>query len=414
MAVHNLKSDRSTKPTASPSVIHHDVVVVGGGTAGITVAARLTKGWFNDLDVAVIEPSAQHFYQPAWTLVGAGTYRRQDTVRDEAAVMPHKASWIRDAVETFDPEHNRIVTRDGKAITYKYLVVAAGIQINWDAIPGLKESIGHDGVCSNYSFETVESTWDTLKNLKGGTAIFTQPKGAVKCGGAPQKIAYLADDYLRKHGLRDRTRVIFAAPVKAIFSVEKYRNVLQEVVKRKGIETMFEHELVAIHPERREAVLEQIETHEQTTLSYDMLHVTPPMSAPDFISRSVLADANGWVDVDAQTLQHTRYPNVFALGDCSNLPTSKTGAAIRKQAPVLVRNLRAFMGGQPPKAAYTGYTSCPVVTGYGTMVLAEFGYDKQPDESFPFNQAKERWSMWIFKKYLLPFMYWHGMLKGRM
>jgi len=354
MAAHKLKSGPSSRVTASPSVVHHEVVIVGGGTAGITVAARLTNGWFNHLDVAVVEPSARHFYQPAWTLVGAGAYRKQDTVRDEAAVMPRKATWIRDAVETFDPENNRIVTHEGTVITYKYLVVAAGIQINWGSIPGLKESVGHDGVCSNYSFETVESTWETLKNFKGGTALFTQPKGAVKCGGAPQKIAYLAEDYLRIHGLRDKTRIVFAAPVNEIFAVEKYRNVLQQVVERKGIETMFEHELVAIHPDRREAVLEHVETHALTTMSYDMLHVTPPMSAPDFISRSVLADSKGWVDVNPQTLQHTRFPNVFALGDCSNLPTSKTGAAIRKQAPVLVRNLRAFMAGQPLQAAYPG------------------------------------------------------------
>ena len=195
----------------SEKTIHHDIVVVGGGTAGITVAAQLTKGWFKKIDVAIIDPSDNHYYQPAWTLVGGGTFRKEATRRDQASVIPPKAKWIHDAVTEFDPKHNRIRTRDGRVIEYDYLVVGAGIQINWDSIKGLKENVGKGGICSNYSFETVSSTWENVRNFKGGTAIFTQPSGAIKCGGAPQKICYLAEDYFRKHGVRDDTRVISAS-----------------------------------------------------------------------------------------------------------------------------------------------------------------------------------------------------------
>ncbi len=408
----NQETPSGTSPAESSPKKYH-VVIVGGGTGGITVAARLAKGRGKQLDIAVIEPSDKHFYQPAWTLVGGGTYRKQDTVRSEQSVMPKGVTWIRDAVSEFDPEQNQLRTQTGQTIEYDILVVAAGIQINWDAIPGLKDSIGHDGVCSNYSFDTVDSTWETLRNFTGGTAIFTQPKGAIKCGGAPQKICYLAEDYLRRKGLRDKSRIIFVAPGKAIFSIEKYRKSLEKVIERKGIETMFQHHLIEIRPENKEAVFEHVESGEQTVLHYDMLHVTPPMSAPTFIAQSPLANTDGWVDVDRETMQHARYPNVFALGDCSSLPTSKTGAAIRKQAPVLVKNLFAFLDGKPLTAKYNGYTSCPVVTGYGSLVLAEFNYSGQPDETFPFDQSKERRTMWWLKKYLLPVLYWHGMLKGR-
>ena len=401
--------------TAETSVtaIHHSIVIVGGGTAGITVAAQLTKGWFNDTDVAIIDPSDSHYYQPAWTLVGGGTFRKEATRRDLASVIPPKAKWIRDAVTEFDPAHNRIRTRDGRVIEYDYLVVGAGIQINWDGIKGLKESVGKDGVCSNYSFETVSSTWENIRNFKGGTAIFTQPAGAIKCGGAPQKICYLAEDYFRKNGIRDRTRVIFASAGASIFAVEKYKQVLEGVVRRKGIETMFRQNLIALSPDTKEAIFQHVDTGEEVSVHYDMIHVTPPMGPPAFIANSSLADAEGWVDVDKHTLQHVQYPNVFGLGDSSSLPTSRTGAAIRKQAPVLVKNLRALMAGKPLAAKYNGYTSCPVVTGYGSVVLAEFDYDGNPDESFPFNQAKERRSMWLLKKYGLPLLYWRGMLKGR-
>ncbi len=393
--------------------IHHDIVIVGGGTAGITVAAQLTKGWFNNTDIAIIDPSDKHYYQPAWTLVGGGTFRKEDTARSEASVIPRKARWIHDAVTEFEPERNRLRTRDGRIIEYNYLVVGAGIQINWDGIPGLKENIGRQGICSNYSYDTVGYTWDCVRTFQGGVAIFTQPKGAVKCGGAPQKICYLAEDYFRRNGTRENAEVIFAAPGKAIFGVRKYRETLEKVVERKQITTMFQHELVELRADVKEAVFENVETGERKVQPYDMIHVTPPMGPPAFIASSPLADVNGWVDVDNDTLQHLRYPNVFGLGDSSNLPTSKTGAAIRKQAPVLVRNLKSLKGGKPLTAKYNGYTSCPIVTGYGSMMLAEFDYDGNPAESFPINQAKERRSMWLLKKYGLPVLYWSGMLKGR-
>lgn len=395
------------------SPIHHQVVIVGGGTAGITVAAQLTRGWFHRCDVAIVEPSDKHYYQPLWTLVGAGLAKKEATQRPEASVIPGRAAWIRDAVTEFLPEQNAIQTRDGKTLIYDWLVVAAGLQINWDSIPGLRESIGRDGVCSNYSYATVDSTWAAIRSFRGGTALFTYPSGAVKCGGAPQKIMYLADDRFREAGVRARTSIIYASASPSIFGIEPYRATLERVVARKQIDCRFRHELIEIRPQSKEAVFKNLDTQQQLTIPYDLLHVTPPMGPPSFIANSPIADKHGWVEVDAHTLRHKRFANIFALGDCSNLPTAKTGAAIRKQAPVAVRNLRAAMRDQPLPAQYDGYTSCPVVTGIGKLVLAEFNYKKEPDESFPVDQSQERWSMWLLKRYLLPLMYWHGMLKGR-
>lgn len=393
---------------------HHQIVIVGGGTAGITVAAQLSGSWFRRPDIAVIEPSDKHYYQPLWTLVGAGLARKESTERSEASVIPRGVNWIRDAVIEFLPEQNTIRTRDGKTITYDWLVVGAGLQINWDSIPGLKESIGKNGVCSNYSYGTVDSTWEAIRNFQGGTALFTNPSGAVKCGGAPQKIMYLADDRFRESAVRDKTKIIYASALPNIFAVEPYRSTLEKVIERKEIDCRFRHELIEILPQNKKAVLKNLDTQQLVTIPYDLLHVTPPMGPPSFLASSPLADKTGWVEVNSQTLLHERYSNIFALGDCSNLPTSKTGAAIRKQAPVVVRNLLAAMAGKPMPAKYEGYTSCPLVTGIGKLVLAEFNYKKEPDESFPVDQSKERWSMWLLKRYLLPLMYWHGMLKGRL
>lgn len=392
---------------------HHQVVIVGGGTGGLTVAAQLSRK-VSDLDIAIIEPSTKHYYQPLWTLVGGGVFPKEVSERNEGDFIPSNTKWIRDAVTEFYPDENYVMTREGKKISYDFLVVAPGIQINWDQVKGLKESIGKDGVCSNYAYEYVDKTWEFIKNFKGGHAVFTQPNTPIKCGGAPQKIVYLADDYFSKSGVRDKTKITFALNTDTIFAVKKYADTLNKVLERKNIETMYKHHLIEVRPDRKEAVFENLDTGEEVVLKYDLLHVTPPMGAPDFIKESPLADQGGWVDVDQFTLQHKKYSNVFSLGDASNLPTSKTGAAIRKQAPVLVKNLIAAMNGSPVNAKYDGYTSCPLVTGYNSLVLAEFDYDKNPQETFPFDQSKERYSMYLLKKYALPLFYWKGMLKGKM
>lgn len=395
-------------------VIHHNVVIIGGGTAGISVAARLLKGRAKLQDVAIIEPAETHFYQPLWTLVGGGVVPREVTGRPMHSVIPKGAHWIKDAVDELIPSENEIRTRQGTRIHYDWLIVAAGLQINWDRIPGLREAVGRNGVCSNYSYDTVESTWKEIRNFQGGTAIFTMPSGAVKCGGAPQKIMYMADDTFRRNGVRDQSTVMFSSPLPNIFQVDRYRKTLEDVIRRRSIQTCFREELTEVHGDRREALFRNLDSGEVVTRRYDMLHVTPPMGPPSFLAGSPLADKDGWVDVDRNSLQHRLWPNIFSLGDCAGLPTSKTGAAIRKQAPVLVANLRAAMTATPMTAKYDGYTSCPLVTGYGRLVMAEFDYEKNPQETFPIDQSKERWSMWLVKRYLLPQLYWHGMLKGRM
>lgn len=392
----------------------HQIIIVGGGSAGISTAAMLLNNQPN-LDVAIIDPAEKHYYQPLWTLVGGGVFPKEETERAEIDFIPDGVTWIKKSVRSFSPDINTVELDDASKLTYEYLVVTAGIQINWNAIPGLKESVGKPGtgVCSNYSFETVESTWESIKNLKKGRAIFTQPSTPIKCGGAPQKICYLASHHFQKSGLSNQIEVVFASAAGGIFAVPKYARSLMKVIKRYGINAKFQHNLVELKPSEKIAVFELLNSGEKVEMEYDMIHVTPPQGPPDFIKNSPLAADTGWVSVDKDTTQHTRFANVFSCGDCSSLPTSKTGAAIRKQVPVLVENLLAAFNGQELSASYDGYTSCPLVTGYGSLILAEFDYDGNPMESFPFDQSKERFSMYALKAYGLPKMYWHGMLQGR-
>lgn len=403
----------SASPASSSSgnSEHHKILIVGGGTAGISVAHRIMRA-IGNVGIAIIEPSEKHYYQPLWTLVGAGIFPREESERDEYSLIPSGVKWIKERAIDVKPERSVVKLEGGREVSYDYLVMATGLQLDWHKIKGLTEALGKDGVCSNYCYSLVEKTWEFISNFSGGTALFTQPNTPVKCGGAPQKIAYLAEDHFQISGIRDRVNMIFASANPSIFSVAKYAATLTKVIERKRIKTMFRHDLIAIDGEAKRATFQNLDTGATVDVDYDLLHVTPPMSAPDFIKQSALADGGGWVDVNKATLQHTRFSNVFALGDCSNLPTSKTGAAIRKQSPVLVANLISQMRGESLAESYDGYTSCPLVTGYSSLVLAEFDYDLIPQESFPFDQSEERYSMYVFKKDILPQIYWKGMMKG--
>jgi sulfide:quinone oxidoreductase len=390
-----------------------DIVIAGGGSGGMTVAARLARK-LKDADIVVVEPSDTHFYQPLWTLVGGGIFPKERSARPQARVVPKGVRWMKDAVSSFEPEENRLTTATGARIGYRQLIVAVGLTCDWDATPGLVEGIESGVVVSNYAYDYCERTWDAIRNFKGGTALFTMPSTPIKCAGAPQKIMYLADAAFRRQGVRDKTTVRYVSGTPGIFGVPYFAQPLKKVIADRGIETTYKHDLTEIRPAERKAVFKDLDGGEELVVEFDMLHATPFQRSPDVVADSSLAGAGGWVDVDKHSLRHVRFENVWSLGDCSSCPTSKTGAAARKEAVVLVDNLLAEREGHSPSASYNGYASCPLVTGYGSLILAEFDYDKEPAPSFPLiDPRKERRSMYELKKYGLPTLYWEGMLKGR-
>ncbi len=391
----------------------HQVLIIGGGTAGISVAARLLMA-DKPPKVTIIEPADTHYYQPLWTLVGGGVMPLSESAKPMAEVMPAGVNWIKDSVTGFDPAGSSVETAENGKIEYEHLVVAAGIKLDWDKVKGLKDALGKDGVTSNYSSDSAEYTWECIRNFKGGNAIFTFPQGPIKCAGAPQKIMWLAEDAFKRQGVRDASNVIYASATAGIFGIAKYAAALNKLVDSRGIDPRYKRNLTEIRAASKEAVFADLDGGEELVLKYDMIHVTPPQTTPDFIRNSELVNDAGWVDVDKFNMRHVKFPNIFSLGDCSSLPCSKTGAAVRKQAPALVDNLLAIRAHKPMPSKYDGYASCPLVTGYGRVILAEFGYDGKIMETFPFDQSQERFSMWILKRHALPSLYWHGMLKGRM
>ncbi len=418
---------------------HYTVLIIGGGTGGIMTAAQLSRKQKN-ISIGIIEPSEVHYYQPAWTLVGAGTFNYSATIKKESALIPHGVDWIKDFATSFEPDHNIVQTKNSGAIEYEYLVLSPGVQMDIDAMPGLREALTTERVCSNYI--DPEKTYRVLQQFKGGNAVFTQPATPIKCGGAPQKIMYLAEEYFKKSGVREKTNIIFATPGSVIFGTLEFATELTRILKAKKVHFRPFFKPIKIDSAKQEITFqfikpdskifsenlddktgERLDGENTVTMHYDMLHLAPPQSAPDFIKQSPFSfkegPNKGWINVDIHTLQNPDYKNVFAMGDSAALPTGKTGAAIRKQAPVVVDNIIHMMNQLSfGEHQYEGYSSCPIVTGYGRMLLCEFKYDNVRD-SDPLltkfiDTTKEKWSMWLLKKYGLPWLYWNMMMKGRM
>lgn len=399
-----------------PDTRHHQILIVGGGTAGITVAASLRNRARAALDIAIVEPSETHYYQPSFTLVGAGAYDMAKTHRPERSLIPAGVKLIQDAARTFAPEANSITLASGDTLTYDYLVVCTGVKLDWDKIEGLSETLGKNGVCSNYSPQHAPYTWQCVQALKPGSrAVFTQPPLPFKCPGAPQKIVYLTADHLRRAGALQACDLQYFVHAPVVFGVPFFARELNKVLARYGIKAHYQQNLILVDGATKTATFEAVggdDKGKRTTVPFDMLHVSPPQSPHDAIRTSPLANAAGWVEVNQNSMQHVRYNNVFSLGDVCSSPNSKTAAAVRKQAPVVVRNLLHMIAGQPVEAGYDGYASCPLTTAYGKAILAEFIYGGKVTPTLPLDPAKEHAIGWWIKVTGLPIFYWNYMLKG--
>ena len=396
----------------------HDVVIVGGGSAGISVAASLLQR-SPQLDIAIIDPADAHFYQPGWTMVGGGIFEAADTARTMASVIPTDVSWIKAAVAAFEPEHNQVILEGCRVVKYKQLVVCPGLKLDWQGIEGLNDTLGRNGVTSNYRFDLAPYTWELVQNLKGGKALFTQPPMPIKCAGAPQKAMYLSADHWTRQGVLNNIDIQFCNAGAVLFGVADYVPALMEYVKKYHIGLNFGETLVAVDgPAHKATFMKNLAdgSKEKVVRDFDMIHVVPPQKAPDFVRVSPLADAAGWVDVDPASLRHKTFASVFGLGDATNSPNAKTAAAARKQAPVVAHNLLVALGQLKGQAKYDGYGSCPLTVERGKIVLAEFTYGGKLSPSFPtwlIDGTQPSALAWYLKERILPPIYWDAMLKGR-
>ncbi|SFM03326.1 bifunctional protein tyrosine phosphatase family protein/NAD(P)/FAD-dependent oxidoreductase [Shimia aestuarii] len=395
-----------------------DVVIVGGGAAGIAVASSLLSRK-PGLDVAIIDPADIHYYQPGWTMVGGGIFDAETTAKTMGSLIPSGVHWLKSAVAAFEPKDNAVILDGCRVVKYNRLVVCPGLKLDWNKVEGLVETLGKNGVTSNYRYDLAPYTWELVKGLKKGRALFTQPPMPIKCAGAPQKAMYLSASNWERMGVLKDIDVQFMNAGGVLFGIKDYVPALMEYVERYNADLNFFHNLVAVDGPAKTAtfaVNKPDSDPETVTVEFDMMHVTPPQTAPDFIRVSPLADEAGWIDVDQSTLRHKEYENIWSLGDVMNAPNAKTAAAARVQAPIVAENLVDDIDGKSPTAIYNGYGSCPLTVERGKIVLAEFGYGGTLLPSFPkwlIDGTKPTRAAWVLKEQILPPVYWKAMLRGK-
>ncbi|WGW03099.1 bifunctional protein tyrosine phosphatase family protein/NAD(P)/FAD-dependent oxidoreductase [Tropicibacter oceani] len=396
----------------------YDVVVVGGGAAGIAVSSSL-KARKPGLNIAVIDPADVHYYQPGWTMVGGGIFEAESTARTMGSLIPKGVHWLKSAVAAFEPQNNAVILDGCRVVKYDRLIVCPGLKLNWNAVKGLVDTLGKNGVTSNYRYDLAPYTWELVKGMKKGRALFTQPPMPIKCAGAPQKALYLSGDHWFRNGMLKNIDIQFMNAGGVLFGVKDYVPALEEYVKKYDASLNFFHNLVAVDGKAKTATFKVAKPETEpteVTVEFDMMHVCPPQCAPDFIRVSPLADAAGWVDVDQSTLRHKTYDNIWSLGDVMNAPNAKTAAAARMQAPVVADNVAADIDGKSPVSMYNGYGSCPLTVEKGKIVLAEFGYGGTLLPSFPkwiIDGTKPTRAAWLLKEQILPPVYWKAMLRGK-
>lgn len=453
----------ASSASASSADVKGKIVIVGGGLAGMSTAARLNNS-ISDADITVIEPDPLSVsYQPGQTLVGGGIWKLSDVIYKRDDFVPKGVKLIKGSVTAIDPKNNKVVVDGSQEVTYDQLIVATGINLNYKAIKGIdgeitsvgkdnaatKQTITKNGLHSIYFQDGAAATWEGIKELiekakahKGPEklqAVFTHPRGPIKCGGAPKKIMYLTHSRLVDAGVRDKVEMTFYPNGGAMFGIKDYHTAIVKQFEARDFKWHYKHNLVEVDPvakvatfnkwwkekkefldEMGEKIMKEVEVSEPVQVKYDFMHVSPPMKAPDVVGKSEIGSQGpGWVTVNKETLQSTFFKNVWALGDVAGVPMGKTGGSARKQYKVVVDNVIAAMSGKEPTAKYDGYTVCPLITGIGTVMLAEFNWASKKTgsganaASFPLDPTKERWIWWLLKVYALKPMTIHGMLAGK-
>ena len=447
---------------AAASSAKGKIVIVGGGLAGMSTAARLTNSLSNP-DITVIEPEADSCsYQPGQTLVGAGLWEKSDIIYKRDDFVPSGAKVIKEKAVEFNPDSNTVVTDKGTKVSYDFLIIASGLKLNYGAIKGLEEvgelyssgdnksavsALNAKGVSSIYTADGAVQTWKNMEKFiadaKGGKkvkGVFTHPNTPIKCGGAPKKIMYLANSRLEEAGgsARANADIHFYPNGGGMFGIKNYHNAIVKQFEARNMKYTYKHNLTEIkngvavfddHSKFENVYDEDLEENVKKTIhtsvekEFDFIHVTPPMKAPDEIGKSPIGSGKGWMPVNKETLQHVKYPNIFSLGDVAAVPMGKTGGSARKQYKVVVNNVISMMeSGKIPSSnvKYAGYTVCPLITSIGTVMLAEFNWasKKTGDGSNAamtsmLDPTKERYIWWLLKFYLLKPMTVYGMLAGK-
>jgi sulfide:quinone oxidoreductase len=402
----------------------HDVVVIGGGNAGISLAARLVRDGCRD--VALVDPAEVHHYRPLLSYVAGGMAALEDLRRPQRDVVPDGVRWYRDRVVGVDAQRSTVRLAGGGELTYADLAVCPGSEVDWDAIPGSRDAMTTPAASTSYLPEHAADTWTMLSGLREGRAVFAIADRYVPCAPVGLKPLFLAADHWRRAGVLDRIAIELLVEGDALAPQAQADRQLREAAAGYGVRVRTGVRLAAVDPTARtvEVLPARRPDGEGTPddgaparerVPYDALYLAPPHRAPAWVAASGLGtdDSDGFVAVDPRTLQHEVHPRVWGLGDAAAVDALPSGGALRKQVPVVAENIAARRTGRPMRH-YSGYSVAPVTTSRRRLLLGEFDRAGRPEPTVRIpDLVRPRRSLLLFDRYLEPQVYWHRLLRGK-
>jgi sulfide:quinone oxidoreductase len=391
------------------------LLILGAGTAGSIMANKMSKHLSQkDWSITIVEREKNHFYQPGFLFIPFGYYQKKDIVKSVAEFIPSGVEVINAEIENIEHEKNSVSLKNGTSVAYDILIVATGARISPEDTPGLKGELWHKNIFDYYTIEGAEALAEFFKTWQGGNLVINIADNPIKCPVAPLEFAFYSDYFFTQKGIRDRVTITYVTPMSGAFTKPKASKMLGSILEKKKINIVTDFFLGEVDNANK-----KILDFGGREVSFDCLVTIPLHTGDPVISTSGLGDEFGFVKADKNTLQSVVSPNVFVIGDASNLPASKAGSVAHFQADILEKNILSYIAGLPFTESFDGHSNCYIETGYGKGILIDFNYITEPLPGVypvpvvgPFSLLKEtrinHWGKLIFK-----WIYWNILIKGR-
>jgi sulfide:quinone oxidoreductase len=390
------------------------VLILGAGTAGTAMAHKLRRKLSSEWDVAVVDPSTEHLYQPGLLFLPFGDETEARIVRDRGSTLGKGITWHQTEVKAIDTERQLVEVADSAPLSYDFLIIASGTQIRPDIIDGMQGAGWRKSVFDFYTLDGAKALEAALSNFEGGRLVVNVVEMPIKCPVAPLEFAFLADWYLTKRGIRDKTELVYATPLDAAFTKPLASKMLGYLLEDKGVRVETEFMTGEVDTENN-----VIRSYDEREVPYDLLVTIPPHTGTSFLEDSDLGDELGFVPTDPHTLAAKGHERVFCIGDATDLPSSKAGSVAHFQVDLLSENLLRVMDGKELEPTFDGHSNCFVETGHGKAMLIDFNYDTEPlPGQFPIphigplpllkEARRNHWAKLAFR-----WVYWNGLLPAR-
>lgn len=391
------------------------LLILGAGTAGTMMLNKLSNELeSSEWSITIVDQFETHYYQPGFLFIPFGIYNKKDVIKPKRDFFPSGVEVIISGIDKIEPKENRVLLENNQVLTYEYLIIATGTKIRPEETEGMTGELWKKSIFDFYTIEGAIALADFFKHWEGGKLVLNITEMPIKCPVAPLEFVFLADSYFTERGMRDRVDIHFVTPLPGAFTKPKASSVLGDFLTKKNIKLTPEFNIARVDNENKKII-----SWDESEIPFDVLVTIPTNMGDDAIERSGIGDELNFIPTDKHTLRVDGHDNIFAIGDCTNLPSSKAGSVAHFEADILFENFLDVIEGREPRAKFDGHANCYIESGFGKGILIDFNYDTEPLPGKyplpgvgPFSLLEET-KMNHYGKVMFRWMYWNLLLQGK-